>query len=126
MAPNAFTDSWEPCPSGELTGMVQRAQSVRRKSQTTSFTIVGVLVLTSCLSLLYLQFSTPSANAAGLACFEVQPLLGEYHQQKLTPAMSQRIDEHLAFCAHCREQLEAIQNGTVDACCGEAAACATP
>jgi anti-sigma factor RsiW len=99
-------DAWEPCPAGELAGMVDR-QRRRRRASTIKAMGSAAAALVFCVFVGYLAATQLGEHHyGGLACSEVRPLLADYHTGQLPGDLAGQVRTHLEQCGHCRTSYE--------------------
>ena len=103
------SDEWQPCPSGQITGMVQRLQAARRSRAVRRAIVPAAGVLLFAAAGFYFSQSQPGGmffQPGGLSCDEVQRHLPAYAKGKVSPELSRQLEEHLADCPECRKMHE--------------------
>jgi hypothetical protein len=103
------TNDWQPCASGQITGMVQRLQAEQRSSTIRRMVGPVAAVLLLVAAGVYLHQSQPGGllfHPGGLSCQDVHGHLPSYAKQQLSPELSEQIEEHLADCPECRKAQE--------------------
>lgn len=106
----ANQDDWQPCPAGQIRGMIRRLRSERRQRAFRRVAAPAAIVLVVVFAGFYAAESQPGGRLfrpGGLTCSDVQEHLPAYAAGKTTPELSRKLEEHLAHCAHCREMRDA-------------------
>ena len=105
---NLTSNDWADCPPGTLRGFAgkQRQQKQLRRLALGGSTVVALLLLAVTLrGFLVDGFSTGEPNFGGVTCSVVRSKIQLYHQQKLDPALTASIRQHLSECGHCQRDL---------------------
>lgn len=100
-------ESWQPCQSGEIAGLVKGLRS-RRSRQTAHRALVGVVAFGVLLVAgLYAvpRLGGVERDYGGITCSEVVAHADDYIAGTLEPAVAGKIDVHLAQCDHCRRAI---------------------
>ena len=113
------TDEWQPCPSGQITGMVQRLQTVQRSIAIRRVAVPAVATMLLVVAGAYFSFSQSQPGGVlfrpgGLSCGEVQKHLSGDPKQPVSPEFSKQLEEHLADYPECRKMHEKM-GGRVEA-----------
>jgi len=103
------TNDWQPCPSGQITGMVQRLQAERPSSTIRRMAVPATAVLLLVIAGVYFSQSRPGGmlfKPGGLTCDEIRQHLPAYAKGQVSAELSKQLDEHLADCPECRKMHE--------------------
>ena len=95
---------WEPCPPGEIQGMLTGISRQQRRRALRTMAVGVSVVLLGGLGV-YSLTNSPTQ----LTCAEVQPKLPAYVRGKLPNQERRQIAQHLQGCPHCREQYESMR-----------------
>ena len=103
-------DDWQPCVSGQITGMVQRLRAKQRASAIRRMAVPATAVLLLVLAGFYYNGqSRPGGmffKPGGLSCDEVHEYLPAYAKGQVSPERARQLEEHLADCPECRKMHE--------------------
>ena len=111
------SDEWQPCPSGQITGMVQRLQAAQRSRAVRRAIVPAAGVLLFVAAGFYFSQSQPGGMLflpGGLSCGEVQKHLSADPKPPVSPEFSKRLEEHLADCPECRKKMHEKMGGRVE------------
>ena len=101
-------DRWEPCPSGQLSQMVQagrarkRRQTLDRAAVFSAVLLVGVVVV----GFVAANAGLGSAGEQTMTCAQVAEVLPNYANKSLDAKTTSRVDQHLKHCPQCQTALE--------------------
>ena len=102
-------DDWQPCVSGQITGMVQRLRAKQRASAMRRMAVPATVVLLLVVAGFYFGQSWPGGmffKPGGLSCDEVHEYLPAYAKGQVSPERARQLEEHLADCPECRKMHE--------------------
>lgn len=100
------TQNWEPCPSGELQQMVDRARSQKRAVWWRQFAAVAALLLVGCAGIGVAANMIFNPDLGPLTCSQVVPIMQEFHDGGLNLKTTANVQYHLDRCSHCRSKYE--------------------
>lgn len=117
-ANNSSDDSqWVKCPSGEISGMVDRVCRQRRTAVVTKASAVATLLL---LGTGVWLFSLPVGQVAeapdgefqygSICCSDVMSYAAAFHQGELDEKTTTQISQHISECPHCGPAFEKMES----------------
>ena len=108
-------DNWDPCPAGQLTGMVTTLRSEKRRESVKLLAGVGggIGLIAAMLigAIVVLNQSSPTS----LTCNEVIAHFEDYQQGLLPADLVAGIKGHLEHCPSCQEHYAQGVNGNARA-----------
>jgi hypothetical protein len=102
--------AWNRCPPGEFNRLGQRLRRRRqRRLLLHAASTAAVAALVGGSGWLWFGLRSPAeTNFGGIRCGEVQPLAKAYLQGQLSPAVRERIRQHIAQCPQCGPAFKAM------------------
>lgn len=107
------SNQWEPCESGYLAALCERAKSARRKRRLFRAGAGAALVICGVGLGVWSSgyWSTPRENYfGGIACHEVRENMPAMMAGTLPAEVKVRMEAHLRECSACREMVQKMQN----------------
>lgn len=113
--PEQNDQQWQPCPAGEVAGLVKNLRQRRRsrRLQTMSVAVCGLAVagLIGLYAVPHPLLVEPSFG--GVSCSEVKELADEYIAGRLDSETRAHIDEHLRACDRCQQLVTELRSRQV-------------
>jgi hypothetical protein len=109
--PETSQDNWTPCERGEVSGMVDRLQRIRRRvllqrAVTATVCVLGLITVGT-------VYWGQDESVTPLSHREALRLLSEYHVGRLDADTTARMKAHLARCESCRVRLRELNGEEV-------------
>lgn len=97
-------NQWEPCSSGEISGLVTKIKHRRRNSAMLEFgggTLLGIVIAVAAFQFLNVNQNKDQLKYGGLTCAEVKAKATDYFADNLTAVEKMQVDLHLEACPRC-------------------------
>jgi len=100
-------DGWQPCQQGEIGRLVRRLKVARRRKRLLQVAGPAAAAVILVVAVVYLTSARP-ATAGPITCRQARAAMAERLEDRLTPEMTARVDQHLRDCPSCRRRYEAL------------------
>lgn len=105
-------ESWDDCNPGEIQGLVKSLKRSRRNRELTQVASVGVTFVLLFAITIWTFPQQQDANeiqSASFSCTDVIDRAQDYVAGHLDAVANGRVEEHLAHCASCTQQIEHLR-----------------
>lgn len=106
---------WVECPSGEITGMINRVSHQRKLVASARFTVIATALMIGAAlwqtpPVAPRQVETPDSGYqfGSICCSDVSQYAAAFHKGELDEEKTAQIRQHIAKCPHCGPEFEKL------------------